>query len=168
MRKIHILKAIVDFMWIVTMPIVPLLLLFIPFLFFYDDLGTVNIKISNITLTSISLLGKVLLSSMMLSYTLLIYSLYLFRKTLRCFLQLKIFDNYIIKTYQKIGVLLSIWGITTLIISFISKIYFQQKMTLSIGMNEHLIILCLGLFFMILSEVFKIAKNTKQENDLTI
>ncbi|WP_414692206.1 DUF2975 domain-containing protein [Olleya sp. UBA1516] len=36
------------------------------------------------------------------------------------------------------------------------------------GFSSFLIMLCFGLFFMVLSEVFKVAKYTKQENDLTI
>ena len=46
--------------------------------------------------------------------------------------------------------------------------YYQQKVSLELGLNQHIIIICLGLFFMVLSEIFKIAKNAKQENDLTI
>ena len=42
------------------------------------------------------------------------------------------------------------------------------KATLELGLNANLIIIGLGLFFMILSEVFTIAKSAKQENDLTI
>jgi hypothetical protein len=74
----------------------------------------------------------------------------------------------VIASFQKIGNLLTISGFISLIISIISKIYFEQKVTLEFGLNQHLVIICLGLFFLVLSEVFKIAKNAKQENDLTI
>jgi hypothetical protein len=50
----------------------------------------------------------------------------------------------------------------------ISKIYFEQKISLEFGLNQHIVIICLGLFFIILSEIFQIAKTAKQENDLTI
>ncbi len=168
MRKIHILKAIVDFLWIVTIPILIIIPVFIFILFYYQGNSEDFLTIFNVKISRSSLFGQLLITVSLLSYVLLLYSLYLFRKTLRYFLQLKIFDDYIIKTFQKIGVLLSIWGVLTLIISFISKIYFKQKIIFNIGINEHIIILCLGLFFMILSEVFKIAKTAKQENDLTI
>ncbi|MCH7525408.1 MAG: DUF2975 domain-containing protein [Bacteroidetes bacterium] len=127
-----------------------------------------NLEISEITLFAIDTFGKFLISIVLLSYLLLIYSLFLFRKILRYFLDLKIFSDYVIKTFKKIGVLLVVSGLTTLIISFISRLYFEQKISIEIGMNEHIMILSLGLFFMVLSEAFKIAKTAKQENDLTI
>jgi hypothetical protein len=55
-----------------------------------------------------------------------------------------------------------------LIISIVGQIHFKQEISLEFGLNTHLTLICLGLFFMVLSEVFKIAKTAKQENDLTI
>ena len=160
MRKIYILKAIVELLWIVTMPIILLIPLMIFLIFNYDLNDLDFFKINDISLSVSTLLGKVIISILLLSYGFLIYSLYLFKKTLRYFLQLKIFDNYIIISFHKIGVLLTIWGMLTSILTFFSRLYFKQKIVFSIGLNEHIVVLCLGLFFMILSEVFKIAKNS--------
>lgn len=159
MKKIHILKAIVDFVWILTCLLIPFIIVFIPFLFIYD-IKDLDVTISDINLSTLTIYGKLLISISLISYLMLIYSLFLFRRVLGYFLRLKIF--------KKIGVLLSISGLISFSISIISNLYFNQKFKLEIGMNEHIVILCLGLFFMILSEIFKIAKNTKQENDLTI
>ena len=167
MRKINILKAIVDLIWIFSMPIVLLILCFSIALFFVD-LGELNIKINSVNFNSDTLFSKTLLVISALNYLLIIAALYFFRKILNYFIRVKIFEETVIKSFKKTGNLLSVSGIISLTISMISKIYFDQKIALEFGLNQHLVIICLGLFFLILSEVFKIAKNQKQENDLTI
>ena len=167
MRKIHILKAIVDFIWIMTIVLIPGIIIFIPLLFIYD-VKSLDITISNVDLSTITIFGKILISIMLTSYLMIIYSIYLFRKILNSFIRLKIFNFYVIKTFQKIGLLLVLSGAIALIISFTSNFYFQQKLKFEIGINEHIVILCLGMFFMILSEIFIIAKSAKEENELTI
>ena len=168
MKKLNILKAIVDLVWIFTMPIILFIILFIPLLFIYDDLGSIDLEVINIALFSADTFGKFLISIVLLTYGLLIYCLFLFRKLLRYFINRKVFDEYVIKTFHKIGILLVISGVITLVISFVSRLHFQQEFKIEIGMNEHLVVLCLGLFFMVLSEIFRIAKTAKEENDLTI
>ena len=167
MRKINILKAIVDLIWIFSMPIVLLILCFSIALFFVD-LGELNIKINSVNFNSDTLFSKTLLVISALNYLLIIAALYFFRKILNYFIRVKIFEETVIKSFKKTGNLLSVSGIISLTVSMISKIYFDQKIALEFGLNQHLVIICLGLFFLILSEVFKIAKNQKQENDLTI
>lgn len=167
MRKINILKAIVDLLWIFSMPVVLIIVGFSVAIFFVD-LGELNIKINSIGLNNDTLLSKVLFVISALNYLLIIAALYFFRKVLNHFIRVKIFEKMVIASFQKIGNLLTISGFISLIISIISKIYFEQKVTLEFGLNQHLVIICLGLFFLVLSEVFKIAKNAKQENDLTI
>jgi hypothetical protein len=167
MRKINILKAIVDLLWIFSMPIVLLVLSFSIAIFFVD-LAELNIKINSVNFNNDTLLSKTLLVISALNYLLIIAALYFFRKVLNYFIRVKIFEETVIKSFQNIGNILVISGFISLTISIIGKIYFEQKVTLEFGLNQHLVIICLGLFFLILSEIFKIAKNAKQENDLTI
>tara|TARA_B100000795_G_C22752178_1_gene419915 strand:- start:350 stop:856 length:507 start_codon:yes stop_codon:yes gene_type:complete len=168
MKKLNILKAIIDFIWIVTAPIgIPLILICIPALFFYD-LSDLNIKIQGINFVTEDLYSKILIAIALSNYLLLMYSLYLFRKSLRYFLSAKIFDVYIIHSFKKIGNAIVLSGIISLIISFVGQIHFKQEISLEFGLNTYLVLICLGLFFMVLSEIFKIAKTAKQENDLTI
>lgn len=167
MRKIKILKAIIDFLWIISTPLILLIFAFSAMVFFVD-LSALNVKINSVAFNDNNILTKILFSISSLNYLLIIAALYYFRNTLSFFIKSKIFDDYVIKSFYKIGNLLSISGIISLIISFIGNLYFKQKITLELGINQHAVIICLGLFFMILSEIFKIAKNTKQENELTI
>ena len=166
MKKINILKAIVDLLWIFSMPIVLLIIGFAISIFFID-LSALNLKINAVQLDS-NIKSKIIFAVTALNYLLIIAALYFFRKVLHYFLRVKIFENEVINSFKKIGNLLAISGIISLITSSISKIYFEQKVALEFGLNQHLVIICFGLFFLILSEIFKIAKHQKQENDLTI
>ena len=167
MRKINILKAIVDLLWIFSMPIV-LVIIGFSIAIFFVDLGDLNIKINSIGLNTDTLFSKTLLVVSALNYLLIVAALYFFKKVLNHFVRVKIFEETVISSFKKSGNLLFISGIISLTISMISKVYFQQKVTLEFGLNQHLVIICLGLFFLVLSEIFKVAKNQKQENDLTI
>jgi hypothetical protein len=168
MRKLNILKAIVDFIWIVSMPIIPIVILLVPALFFYDNLSDLNLRINGIELITNDIISKILMSISVILYLLIIYCIHLFKKVLLFFTRTKIFDQVVIKSFSKIGNILTLTGIMYVIISFIGKAYFEQKLTIELSLNPNLILICMGLFFLILSEIFKIAKNAKQENDLTI
>jgi Na+-driven multidrug efflux pump len=96
------------------------------------------------------------------------YCFYLFRKTLRYFQQVKPFDKDVIANFYKIGWLLSIVGSIGSIGFFLGHILLQHQIKLNLGFSPYLTIICLGLFFMVLSELFKVAKKAKEENELTI
>lgn len=86
MRKLIILKSIVDLFWILSLPIIPLILIFIPYSFVTDDFNNFPIKINGIEIETFDLGTKIILTVMLLSYLLLIYCIYLFRKILGSFL----------------------------------------------------------------------------------
>lgn len=167
MKKINILKAIVDLLWIFSMPVV-LIIIGISFTTFFVDLSDLNIELDTININQNDLFSKILFVISSLNYLLLIVALYFFRKVVTNFVRVTVFEELVISSFKKIGNLLTFSGFISLIISIIGKIYFEQKVSLEFGLNQHLVIICLGLFFLVLSEIFKIAKNAKQENDLTI
>lgn len=167
MKKINILKTIVDLLWIFSMPVV-LIIIGVSFTTFFVDLSDLNIELDTININQNDLFSKILFVISSLNYLLLIVALYFFRKVLTNFVRVRVFEEVVISSFKKIGNLLTFSGFISLIISIIGKIYFEQKVSLEFGLNQHLVLICLGLFFLILSEIFKIAKNAKQENDLTI
>jgi len=167
MKKINILKTIVDLLWIFSMPVV-LIIIGVSFTTFFVDLSDLNIELNTINMNQNDLFSKILFVISSLNYLLLIVALYFFRKVLTNFVRVRVFEEVVISSFKKIGNLLTFSGFISLIISIIGKIYFEQKVSLEFGLNQHLVIICLGLFFLVLSEIFKIAKNAKQENDLTI
>jgi hypothetical protein len=167
MKKINILKTIVDLLWIFSMPVV-LIIIGVSFTTFFVDLSDLNIELDTININQNDLFSKILFVISSLNYLLLILALYFFRKVLTNFVRVRVFEEVVISSFKKIGNLLTFSGFISLIISIIGKIYFEQKVSLEFGLNQHLVLICLGLFFLVLSEIFKIAKNVKQENDLTI
>lgn len=167
MRKLQVLKAIIDFLWIISMPII-LLIIGLVIAISFSDLGDLKIKINSVNFNSNDIISKVLLIISALNYLLIIASLFYFKKALHSFLRIKIFDDIVIISFYKIGNLLAISGVISLSISMFHTTYYQKKLSLELGLNQHIIIICLGLFFMVLSEIFKIAKHQKQENDLTV
>ena len=167
MKKINILKTIVDLLWIFSMPVV-LIIIGVSFTTFFVDLSDLNIELDTININQNDLFSKILFVISSLNYLLLIVALYFFRKVVTNFVRVRVFEEVVISSFKKIGNLLTFSGFISLIISIIGKIYFEQKVSLEFGLNQHLVLICLGLFFLVLSEIFKIAKNAKQENDLTI
>lgn len=168
MRKIHILKAIVDYIWIVSVIFIPIAIVFIPFMFFYDGFGDASVTINGLEMRITDFPSKILISIAALGSLLSIYILYLFRKVLRYFLNNRIFDKQVIDSFKRIGNLLLVLGGISIGLSVFARIYLEQSFSLNIGFNSNLIILASGLFFLILSEVFKIGSTMKQENELTI
>ena len=167
MKKINVLKWIVDVLWIFSMPVV-LLIIGFSIAILFVDLGDLNIEVNTINFDQNNRFSKVLFIISILNYLLIIAALYFFRKVLNRFIRVKIFEEMVITSFKKIGNLLIISGLISLLISIIGEMYFKESVSISFGLDQNLITICLGLFFLVLSEIFKIAKSAKQENDLTI
>ena len=97
-----------------------------------------------------------------------IYCIYLFRKTLRYFQQVKPFHIDVINNFNEIGRLLSVIGIAGSLLFFVARLVLKNEFKIHLGLSPYIMLICLGLFFMVLSEVFKVAKHAKEENDLTV
>ena len=166
MRKLVILKSLVDFIWIVTcIPMIAILLFFSVFMFVnpksLDIVFDGEVQSSIITAQFFGLM-------LIIIGIIAIYCFYVFRKTLRYFQKVKPFHIDVIKNFYRIGYLLSFIGIGGSILFFIARIVLKNELKFSLGMSPYLMLICLGLFFMVLSEVFKVAKQAKEENELTI
>lgn len=170
MRKIYILRAILEFMLYFLLVGGVALLIITPFILTDSD-WDIPIKINGVVSSSFdSVYSKIGLVVSVLSYFLFVYAIYLLKKTVNLFIKGKVFDNQVISNLSSIG---KIFIIVTLIINtveFIFKVTTTQKATLMInsGFDSFLFVISIGLFFIIISEVFKIAKNMKDENELTI
>ncbi|MDB9781719.1 DUF2975 domain-containing protein [Winogradskyella sp.] len=166
MRKLIILKSLIDFIWIVTcIPMIALLLFFSVFMFINPE----SLK----AIFDFEVDGN-LITAQFFAFLLIItcffgiYCVYLFRKTLRYFQRVKPFHIDVIKNFYKIGYLLSIIGIGGTILFFTARLVLKSELKINLGMSPYVMLICLGLFFMVLSEVFKVAKQAKEENDLTV
>ncbi|WP_435413843.1 DUF2975 domain-containing protein [Polaribacter aestuariivivens] len=113
-------------------------------------------------------------------YFLPLICVFYFRKILTLFSHVKVFHTDVIKLFNKTGRYLIIFGIAKIIIvwlpisytflsingdSFTARDIHMTNFTLNFN---YFIWIAIGLFFIVLSEIFKEAKELKQENDLTI
>lgn len=171
MRKLFILKTIIDVLWFFSVITIPIIVFAIPTLFFLEEsLESVsNFKIFGNKLPNKNdVFIKIYTVSILISYLLLIYALYKFRKIMGQFLRTKIFSNSVINNFKAIGNTLIISGLLVMTSTFIYKIYAKSTLEIELGFSTNIIIICFGLFSLVLSEIFKISKNLKQENELTI
>jgi hypothetical protein len=166
MRKLNFLKGIVDFVWITMLITIPFLLFFIVMVLIDSEPLDVPIKVNGTILEVVDLRTKVLFGFLCISASLIIYGLFLFRKLLRLF-QLKIiFDLEIVILMKRLGFVIILSALLGGIPNFILEIV-KNNISLSLGLNPFVLLFSLGLFFLVLSEVFVIAKHLKEENDLT-
>ena len=168
MRKLIILKSLVDFIWIVSViPVIGLLLFFSVYIFINPDVIKLIFD-SDSTQLSTGLWAKVFALILIISALIVMYCFYLFRKTLRYFQKVKPFHTDVIMNFNRIGILLAISGTLSIVILFIAQLVVFSKFKVALGLTPNVILICLGLFFTVLSEVFKVAKQAKEENELTI
>ena len=171
MKKIKILKVIVEIIWWLSFIGIALVVLICLGLLFGIIPTTDDFKffISGVDATSMSLLGKSILIPLNLAYLLVVYCIYLFRQIIHSFNSLKIFENLIVENFKKIGKYLIIVGITHTAIQLTIAFFYQNPPNDGkLEFGGGIILISLGLFSIILSEIFVITKTIKVENDLTI
>ena len=170
MRKIYFLRAVLEFMLYFLIIGGVGLLIATPFILIDSDWG-IPIKINGVVNFSFdSVYSKIGLVVSVLSYFLFVYAIYLFKKTINLFIKGNIFDDQVILNLNRIGKIFIIVTLITNGLEFILKVTTTQKAELMInsGFDSFLFTISIGLFFIIMSEVFKISKKIKEENELTI
>lgn len=100
-----------------------------------------------------------------------LYSLYLFRKILTLFSKRKIFDIEVITNFRKMGLYTWYGVFITAVPGPLYRFFTTEGIKVSFDAQWIGYVLFTGslaLFFTVLSEVFKMATNIKEENDLTV
>ena len=166
MKKLNFLKGIVDFVWITMLVTIPFLLFFVGMVLFSNEPLDIPIEINGTTLEVVDFKSKLIFVFLIISVSLIIYGLFLFRKLLRLFQLRVIFDSEIVMLLKRIGFVIILSAFLGGIPNFISELL-NNNISLSLGLNPFVLLFSLGLFFLVLSEVFVIAKHLKEENDLT-
>jgi hypothetical protein len=168
MRKLIILKTLVHYSFIVS----AIGLVFMIPLFFMLIVvpNIVPFKISGLPAKDLNTELLILLLFIITGYGFIVYALHLFKKVLELFSKLRIFDKDVILYFNQIGKAMLIGYFISAIPAFLYNLIAKEEldMELDLGFNSSLFMLGLSLFFMVLSEVFLIAKTIKEENDLTI
>lgn len=167
MKKLSLLKDWTKVLFVLC--VLPLIFLpgFLILYFLFPDL--VPITFSSFGSTGISLIKLVVMLVVVGGYTLFVYALYLFRKVLKLFSMRRIFDDEVIKYFNQIGKLIY-YGLLLSAVPYNGYLILtQNRHQLDEEQLFNIIFIgSLGFFFTVLSEVFQMAKNIKEENDLTV
>jgi hypothetical protein len=170
MRKLNILKAVLDLFWFFTLISIAGMLLFIPFYLFSSDID-IALKIKGQEILASTILAKIVVFVNVISGLLFFYSIYLLRKLVGLFQKREIFNDEVVRLFNLIGRLVIASSIISTVSLFIYNAVEKNHLGLSLDFGSYdslLISVSLGLFFMVISEIFKIAKNIKEESDLMI
>lgn len=170
MRKLNILKTVLDLFWFFTLFAILGMLIFIPFYLFSSDVD-IPIKIKGQEISANTILAKIVVIVNVISGLLFFYSIYLLRKLVGLFQKREIFSDEVVRLFNLIGKLVIASSVMSSISLFIYNAVERNHLGLSLDFGSYdllLISISLGLFFMVISEIFKIAKNMKEDSDLMI
>ena len=173
MRTIRILDLIITILFYSMLGIGIISFVIYTFFLFGIDLGiktTTTFSAKNHDLLYLILFFNFIFYS---TYT---YSIFLFKQNVTSFLNFNFFTDRVIINFKTMGIIYILGNIiNSLIIPF-----FKQHIKIDFGFDNNLLNfplngLIIGLFFLVMSKVFQIAKNQKkenielkQENELTI
>ncbi|RRJ90669.1 DUF2975 domain-containing protein [Paenimyroides tangerinum] len=173
MRTIRILDLIITILFYSMLGIGTIFFVIYTFFLFGIDLGiktTTTFSSKNDDLLYLILFFNFIFYS---TYT---YSIFLFKQNITSFLNFNFFTDRVIINFKTMGIIYILGNIiNSLIIPF-----FKQHIKIDFGFDNNLLNfplngLIIGLFFLVMSKVFQIAKNQKkenielkQENELTI
>lgn len=170
MRKLHILKTLVDVFWFTSILAGIFLLFFIPYILISGEIIDIPIKIHDKTFIIDDFASKVFVIVNVIAFYIFVFGIYHFRKLLEQFRKRIIFEEENSFLLNQIGKCLLtaslISGISEFIFNLVKRSSLEVK--LGTGFSSFLFAASIGLFFMVLSTVFKIARKAKLENDLTI
>lgn len=170
MKKLNILKTVLDLFWFFTLISIAGMLIFIPFYLFSSDID-IPIKIKGQEILAVTILAKIVVFVNIISGLLFFYSIYLLRKLVGLFQKREIFNDEVVRLFNLIGKLVIASSVISTISLFVYNAVERNHLGLTLdfgGYDSFLISVSLGLFFMVISEIFKIAKNMKEESDLMI
>jgi hypothetical protein len=165
MRKLNILKSIVDCVLIVISTIF-LFVIIISILFILDsEILTIAGKSLLNGIKIIGIWGKIALIISLANSALILYILFNFKILLENFLEKLIFEIETCMLLNRIGKLIIYSSFIDILSELILKL---SKSEIGFSFSSFLYGLSMGLFFLVLAEVFKMAKDLKEENELTI
>lgn len=170
MRKLHILKTLIDFFFIILILSSLGIIIFFSITLFEAESFELPFTIYNRTYTMGDTREMIVVAFAIISYGLFVYTIYMFKRIVRLFIQTKIFHEYVILSFNRIGICFMLICATVHLPRLIIKpgpgnIHFDLMGSL---FNSFWFLLIIGLFFMVLSSIFKIAKHAREENELTV
>ena len=170
MKKLNILKTILDVFWFFSIIGSVTISIFLT-MYLFETNPDIAIEIRGLKILNHNAFTKTIVVIYTISGLVFLYSIYLLRKVIILFQKREIFNTEVSRLLDVIGITILVSSILSNLSIFAYKSVERNHLGVSLdfgGFDSFLISISLGLFFMIISEVFKIAKNIKEENDLTI
>jgi hypothetical protein len=168
MKRLVLLKTLVSIFFMVCMVCLTLGLPFIITLAVFPE--KVPFKLGGLAVADVHAEEILLLLAEYTSCAFYVYALYLFKQTLVLFEKKKIFSFEVVKLLDQTGRAIIVGCIIGYVSGFMYGTLVQGtfEVGITVGFGSTLFILGLGLFFIVLGDVFGTAKQLKEENDLTI
>ena len=167
MKKLNFLKTIVDYIWILSIICYPLIIVVCATMLISNNPIDLPIKIAGNSIELNTFWNKIGLIISLLNFGLMLYALYNFKKVLLNFKIKLIFEVETCNLLDKIGNII-IYSSGLYVITELLLIFSKNSVSIEFGFGPFLYLMALGLFFMVLSEVFLIGKQIKEDNELTI
>ena len=167
MKKLNLLRTVIDIFFIITIiATFGALTWTVSYLFNNNMHGT--IKLNGEPFVPKTNFSKIIMIFGLLCEMMYVYSFYLLRKVVILFQNKRIFDTEVIKLFNQIGVLLIALAIISKTLILVLNIV-EKDIKLKLDTQDSFFIsIILGLFFIVISAIFKSAKEYKEENELTI
>lgn len=167
MKKLNALKTIIDVVWIISLIGIPFILILSLITLINPEFIKIPIKILNKHVDVRTITGKTAVFFGFIYMGFYVYGLYLFRKLLSSFQTKLIFEESTIFILKKLGNVFIISSIIYSLTQFLMSIS-VEKAKIIIGEGPFIYLLTIGLFLIVLSEVFEMGKKIKEDNELTI
>lgn len=167
MKKLNILKTIVDYLWMISISCYPLIVLYMIFVILTNKKIDIPLKINGQQLELTDIWNKLAFLMLIIGFGLLLFALFKFRRLLQLFKYAKIFEFEVSILFKEIGILIICYSFIDLLAELILKLS-ENTIEVNFGFSSFLSFLSLGLFLLVLSEVFSIGLNMKVQNELTI
>lgn len=161
MKKLKLYNAIINITWYGLLALTVLLVLLL--LFGYSSIDQFHLFGMDIDKNEPQL--AFLIPFTFGVWAVMLYAFFLFKKVINNFKERQFFTIYNITHLKKIGLILISLSVISALVGRTASFMHYNHIDLT---GQTLYPVLLGFFFIVLSEVFKVAKNTKEEHDLTV
>ena len=168
MKKLQLLKSVIDLFFLLAFVATAGMVLLVPVFMMEDKFP---LRISGREIETGTWPVTILLVLTLSGSVAFLYGVYLLRRIVALFRKLVIFDDEIIALLRQTGRVFLFSILLTDIPPFIYDMVKHPAAGIEFsnnGFGSFLFSIALALFFLVLAEVFRIAKRMKEENELTV
>ena len=169
MNRLYTLKTLIDLFFFFAAFAMIAAVFIVPMVWFTDfDLP---MKVRGQEISTMDTAAKILITFAAAGAICFVYAIYFLRDTINFFIERKIFHPKVIVNLYRIGVYIIVSSLLTNLPLFFYNVIKRENLNIEFGASgfDSLILsVSLGLFFIVLSEVFKMGLQMKEENELTV